>query len=155
MTHGATRRLAAGLALLAAAFSVHTAPEPLRIGSKRFTESYVLGEVLTQAASRAGVPAEHRPGLGNTAILFAALRSGAIDAYPEYTGTIAVEILKSAKPLDLATINARLAPLGVAATVPLGFSNSYAIGVREDEALRLNLVTLGDLVRAPRLALGL
>ena len=155
MTRGAARRLAAGLALLAAAAGAHAAPEPLRIGSKRFTESYVLGEVLVQAASRAGVPAEHKPGLGNTAILFAALRSGSIDAYPEYTGTIAAEILKSPGPLDLATINARLAPLGVAATVPLGFSNSYAIGVREDEALRANLVTLGDLVRAPRLPLGL
>src|SRR5271170_2229203 len=57
----------------------------LTIGSKRFTESYILGEILTLAAAKGGV-ARHRPGLGNTAIVFAALQSGDIDLYPEYTG---------------------------------------------------------------------
>ena len=47
--------------------------EPLRVGSKRFTESYILGEILAQSAARAGAAVEHRPGLGNTAILFEAL----------------------------------------------------------------------------------
>ncbi|MFX7866409.1 glycine betaine ABC transporter substrate-binding protein, partial [Acinetobacter baumannii] len=50
------------------------ADSPLRIGSKRFTESYVLGEILTQTAAQSG-PAEHVPGLGNTAIVFAALQN--------------------------------------------------------------------------------
>ena len=45
--------------------------EPLRVGSKRFTESYILGEIITGTARRAGtVDVEHRPGLGNSAILF-------------------------------------------------------------------------------------
>ena len=52
--------------------------EVLHVGSKRFTESYILGEILTQTAARTG-PAEHRQGLGNTAIVLGALRSGAID----------------------------------------------------------------------------
>jgi osmoprotectant transport system permease protein len=106
--------------------------EPLRIGSKRFTESYVLGEILTQTVRRAGPQAEHRPGLGNTAILYEALTRGAIDAYPEYTGTIAREILKSERDLDLAAINAQLAPLGLRASFPLGFSNSYALGMKAE-----------------------
>src|SRR5688572_13587188 len=89
------------------------AEEPLRIGSKRFTESYILGEILAQTASRAGARAEHRPGLGNTAILYEALASGAIDAYPEYTGTITREILKSDRDLPLAEINRQLAPKGL------------------------------------------
>ena len=67
-------------AILATAFTAVVGAEPLRVGSKRFTESYVLGEILTQSARRAGEAAEHRPGLGNTAIVFEALRSSAIDA---------------------------------------------------------------------------
>jgi osmoprotectant transport system permease protein len=129
--------------------------EPLRVGSKRFTESYILGEILAQSARRAGAAAEHRPGLGNTAIVFAALRSGAIDAYPEYTGTIAREILKDGGHADLATINRRLAPMGLAASIPFGFSNGYALGMREGVAAGLGVATLSDLARHPKVALGL
>ncbi|APV52531.1 ABC transporter permease [Betaproteobacteria bacterium GR16-43] len=151
---GASRRLAAGLALLAA-LGAPAAQEPLRVGSKRFTESFILGEVLVETARRGGAAAEHRPGLGNTAILVEALKGGAIDAYPEYTGTIAAEILKAEGPLDLAALNARLSPLGLAARVPLGFSNSYAIGLREEDAARLGIARVSDLARTPELKLGL
>ena len=54
------------------------AEDALKIGSKRFTESYILGELLLRTASGGG-PAVHKPGLGNTGILYEALRSGAID----------------------------------------------------------------------------
>ena len=53
------------------------AEDPVRVGSKRFTESYILGEILARAAG-----GEHRPGLGNTGIVLAALKAGAIDVYP-------------------------------------------------------------------------
>ena len=129
--------------------------DALRVGSKRFTESYVLAELLAQSAARAGSRAEHRPGLGNTAIVFAALARGDIDAYPEYTGTIAREILKESAPLDLAAINRRLAPLGLAASVPLGFSNGYALGMREADAARRGIARVSDLARHPDLRLGL
>lgn len=129
--------------------------DALRVGSKRFTESYVLAELLAQSAARAGSRAEHRPGLGNTAIVFAALARGDIDAYPEYTGTIAREILKEPAPLDLAAINRRLAPLGLAASVPLGFSNGYALGMREADAARRGIARVSDLARHPDLRLGL
>ena len=59
-------------AFLAIAFAAAAGAEPLKVGSKRFTESYVLGEILTQSSRRAGEVAEHRPGLGNTAIVFEA-----------------------------------------------------------------------------------
>src|SRR5436190_13007658 len=108
--------------IVALAAACAAAQEPMRIGSKRFTESYILGEILTQTVERSGAKAVHRPGLGNTAILYEALARGAIDAYPEYTGTIAREILKSGKNLDLAAINAALAPRGLTASIPLGFS---------------------------------
>src|SRR3954469_23756581 len=68
--------------------------ETLTIGSKRFTESYILGEILAQKARAAGeASVVHQQGLGNTAIVVSALTSRNIDLYPEYTGTIAKEIL--------------------------------------------------------------
>jgi osmoprotectant transport system permease protein len=127
----------------------------LRVGSKRFTESYILGEVAAQAARAAGARASHRPGMGNTAILVEALRNDAIDVYPEYSGTIAREILKADRDLDLAQLNAQLAPLGLAAGVPLGFQNTYAIGVRREASDRLGLARISDLARHPELRLAL
>ena len=102
--------------------------EDLKVGSKRFTESYILGEVLARTAGEAA----HRQGLGNTGIVFAALKSGAIDLYPDYTGTIAKEILKLEGAAGLEEINRGLAPMGIAASVPLGFSNGYALAMREE-----------------------
>jgi osmoprotectant transport system permease protein len=123
----------------------------LVVGSKRFTESYVLGELTRLALEDAGLKATHRAGLGNTAILDQALRSGSIDVYPEYTGTIVRELLKRepAAPPKLAELNAWLAPLGLKAAVPLGFNNTYALALPEQQAARLGLRTLSDLARLP------
>jgi osmoprotectant transport system permease protein len=122
----------------------------LRVGSKRFTESYILGEILTQTAARTG-PAEHKQGLGNTAIVLGALRSGAIDVYPEYLGTIDLEILKNPQPTSLDAMRAALRPLGLGVAVPLGFSNGYALAVRGDADLR----RLSDLAAHPEVKIGL
>ncbi len=126
----------------------------LHIGSKRFTESYILGELLQQAAAKGG-PAEHKPGLGNTAILYAALRAGSIDVYPEYTGTIAREILKLEGNPTIADLNRALAPQGLAVSASLGFNNSYALGVSEPIAAKFGLRTISDLVTHPELKFGL
>ena len=157
-----TRGLVRGLLplLLAAWMGLAAAAPPLQVGSKRFTESYVLGEIVRQTLVGQGVEAEHRQGLGNTAILAAALQRGQIDIYPEYTGTIVRELLKRESPADaqapLAQINAWLQPLGLKAAVPLGFNNSYALAVRESDAVRLGLASLSDLARsAASLRLGL
>jgi osmoprotectant transport system substrate-binding protein/osmoprotectant transport system permease protein len=93
--------------------------------------------------------------MGGTAILFQALRAGAIDIYPEYTGTIAREILKMHRSSpDLAELNARLHKLGLEAGVPLGFDNTYAIGMRRGEAERLDITRISDLKRHPGLKFG-
>jgi len=136
-------------ALLLAACGA-AAGEALKIGSKRFTESYILGEIIVRA-----VQGEHRPGLGNTGILYAALKAGSIDLYPEYTGTIAREILKHEEAQTLQEINARLAPLGLAASVRLGFNNSYALGMREERARALGISKLSHLAKYPEIKLGL
>jgi osmoprotectant transport system permease protein len=125
--------------------------ETLRVGSKRFTESYILGELIVRTAG----DAVHRPGLGNTGILYAALKSGSIDLYPEYTGTIAKEILKLEGNPGLAELNRALAPLGFGVAVPLGFNNSYALAMREERAQALGIRSLGDLAKHPELKLGL
>jgi osmoprotectant transport system permease protein len=126
------------------------ADETLHVGSKRFTESYILGEILTQTAATVG-PAEHKQGLGNTAIVLSALRSGAIDVYPEYLGTIDQEILKNPQPTTLEQMRAALRPLGLGVAVPLGFSNGYALAVRGDAGIE----RLSQLAAKPDWQLGL
>jgi osmoprotectant transport system permease protein len=125
------------------------------IGSKKFTESYVLGEIAKRALTDAGIPAERRQGMGGTIILWQALRGGQIDAYPEYTGTIGTEILKSGSNLSLGQIRASLENLGVGMTASLGFNNTYALVMRRSEAQRLGIRTISDLQRYPELKFGL
>ena len=128
---------------------------PVVIGSKKFTESYVLGEIAKRSLSDAGIPAEHRQGMGGTIILWEALRGGQIDAYPEYTGTIATEILKSDSTLSLDQIRNSLEKVSVGMTAPLGFNNTYALVMRRSEAQRLGIRTISDLQRYPELKFGL
>src|SRR5213595_2541902 len=125
------------------------------IGSKKFTESYVLGEIAKRELTNAGVPAEHRQGMGGTIILWQALRGGQIDAYPEYTGTIAQEVLKTDRQLSIKDVRDALAKFGIGMTEPLGFNNTYALVMRRDEAQRLGVRTISDLQRHPELKIGL
>ncbi len=142
----------AAWAIAAAAVAAPT----LTVGSKRFTESYILGEIIKQSASAAGeASATHSQGLGNTAIVLNALTTGSIDVYPEYTGTIAREILKLETVPPLADINARLAAMGLAVGVPLGFNNTYALAMRGDDARAKGITRLSDLKSHPELRLGL
>ena len=146
-----------GLQLVTAASA-----DELVIGSKRFTESYILGEIATQTARAAGEgqvshkqgQVIHKQGMGNTAILFEALKSGGVDLYPDYTGTVARELLKS-EATDLASLNRGLQPLGLGVAVLLGFNNTYALALLDSEAKRLGLRTIGDLAKHPELKLGL
>ncbi len=142
-------------ALLLALVALPANADTLNVGSKRFTESYILGEIAARSAREAGADAVHKQGLGNTGIVFQALKSGAIDVYPDYTGTIAREILKLESNPSLDELNAKLAPMGLAAGIPLGFNNTYALAMREDEAAKRGIRTLSDLAKHPDLKLGL
>ena len=153
-------RRAALFITLATAFAVAGA-QPVVVGSKRFTESYVLGEIVRQTLEAQGVRAEHRQGLGNTGILEQALASGSVDVYPEYTGTIVRELLKrpqggNANP-SLAELNEWLAPRGLKVAVPLGFNNTYALAMLEARAAELGITRISDLLKpsAQGLRLGL
>ena len=148
-------RLAVGAMLLAVCAAAALAAT-LNVGSKRFTESYILGEIIRQTAAATGeASVVHQQGLGNTAIVLSALTSGNIDAYPEYTGTIAKEILKLDTVPALAELSADLAPQGLAVAVPLGFNNTYALALRADEARAKGIARLSDLRAHPELRLGL
>src|SRR5438067_8948277 len=137
-------------------FLIHSASAaPAVIGSKKFTESYVLGEIAKHVLSAAGIPVEHRQGMGGTIILWQALRGGQIDAYPEYTGTITQEILKRGDASSLEQIRESLATFGVGMTEPLGFNNTYALVMRRSEAQRLGVRTISDLRKHPGLKIGL
>lgn len=157
-TIAAVRCLPPLLLLLAALLCPSAAPaqgdaaRPVQVGSKRFTESYILGELARQALQQAGVPAVHRPGLGNTAILAQALAAGAVDVYPEYTGTITRELLQrpAGEPAPtLAQLNQWLAPRGWKAAVPLGFNNTYALAMTEARAQALGVDSLSALAQLP------
>jgi osmoprotectant transport system substrate-binding protein/osmoprotectant transport system permease protein len=140
------------------AFLISSSPassRPIVIGSKKFTESYVLGEIAKRTLTDAAIPAEHRQGMGGTIILWQALRGGQIDAYSEYTGTITQEILKGDNASSLEEIRISLTKFGVGMTEPLGFNNTYALVMRRSEAQRLGVRAISDLQKYPNLKIGL
>jgi osmoprotectant transport system permease protein len=147
-----TGSLAFGTLLVTAA-GVGAAPDGvIRVGSKSFTESYILAEVAAQIIEQVGeARAERRVGLGGTGLTYRALESGAIDLYPEYTGTLARVLLKDASLETPEAIRERLGPRGLTVSASLGFVNTYALAVRADTAERLKLRTIGDLARHPEL----
>ncbi|MGH7368583.1 MAG: glycine betaine ABC transporter substrate-binding protein, partial [Candidatus Rokuibacteriota bacterium] len=127
----------------------------IRVGSKSFTESYILAEVAAQIIEQVGeARVERRVGLGGTGVTYRALESGAIDLYPEYTGTLARVLLKDPSLQTPEAIRARLEPQGLTVSASLGFANTYALAVRAEMAERLGLRTIGDLARHPELSAG-
>ena len=150
------RGLCAGLlALMLCAGHAGAARAPVRIGSKAFTESVVLGEIARLSLREHGVAAIHRRSLGGTRILWRALRHGDIDAYPEYTGTVVQELLPDL-PADagIARLRQRLKPLGIGITDSLGFQDRYALGMRSARARDMGIATISDLRSHPGLTFG-
>lgn len=128
---------------------------PLVIGTKAFTEGVLLGHLMAQLVeSRLGVPVRRRFNLGGTMIVHNALKSGELDAYAEYTGTALTAILElpsaGGRRAAFETVS-REYPLrfGARWLKPFGFSNTYALGVRESQAAREGWKTIGDLVKTP------
>jgi osmoprotectant transport system permease protein len=129
---------------------------PVVVASKPFGESFILAEVFAQLLERRGFTVDRRPGLGATEVAFSALRTGAVDVYPEYTGTGLLAVLKEPPQNDPAAVFARVAAefprkYGVRWLPPLGFENTYAIAVRRQTAEQYSLETLTDLSRVAQL----
>jgi osmoprotectant transport system permease protein len=128
--------------------NAHSA-QTIVVGSKIFTEGYVLGELAAQTieASSPPVPVTRKLGMGSTGILFQSLTTGAIDVYADYTGTLTEAIIKNPQLKSQEQIQAALLKLGLVMSNPLGFNNTYALAVREKFAKDNDLRTVSDLAR--------
>jgi osmoprotectant transport system permease protein len=156
MTHrlGGPALLIAALVLAPGATACRQAAPEVRVGSKKFTESVVLGEIVTQLLRSTGTRAGHRAQLGGTQVLWHALLAREIDLYPEYTGTIREDILRTGAGGDDESLRRALAAQGVGMSGGLGFDDSYALGMKETDAARLGVMRLSDLRGLPRLRLA-
>lgn len=153
-----TLRVAPARASAGAPTRVPAPPRPVVVASKPFGESYLLAELFAQLLEARGYAVDRRPGLGATQVAFAAVRAGAVDVYPEYTGTGLVAVLgDTAPPRDARAAFARVAAAFARRydarwLPPLGFENRFALAVRAETARRYGLRTVSDLARvAPRL----
>jgi osmoprotectant transport system permease protein len=145
--------LLAAACLLAAAPAFADGPT-VKVGSKSYTESVILGELTAHVLRGAGAAPIHRAELGGTQVLWKALRAGEIDVYTEYTGTITQEILPGARLRDDEAIRKALARFHVRMSRRLGFNDTYAMGMKEELAERLNIKSISDLKSHPDLTFG-
>jgi osmoprotectant transport system permease protein len=131
-----------------------SAGPPVVVASKSFTESVILGEIAADVIGGAGLPVEQRRQLGGTKVVWKALEIGAVDVYPDYTGTLFEEILRDETPhRTLDELAAALARRGLRMTAPLGFDNGYALAMTEARAEALGVRRISDLAAHPDLRL--
>jgi osmoprotectant transport system permease protein len=154
------RSLGIWLTLIATLLVVGLAPAPrravqIRIGSKKFTESVILGEMLRLLSEQAGLRTAHYREFGGTRLVFDALVAGELDVYPEYTGTITKEILANTGVADLAAVRAHLRQRGIGMSPSLGFSNTYALALTQRRAAELGIRRVSDLQRLPEVRVAL
>ncbi len=128
--------------------------KPVVVGSKKFTESVILGDMISVLLQTESIPAEHRRELGGTRVLWEALLSGDIDIYPDYTGTLMNEILSDKGITDADQLVAALESRGLRMTRSLGFNNTYAMGMRRDRAGALGIRSISNLIGRPDLVFG-
>jgi osmoprotectant transport system permease protein len=146
------RALAALVGVMLACAAAEAQGPNARVGSKAFTESYLIAEIVARLIEGAGeLRADRRFGLGGTGMVYRALETGEIDVYPEYTGTISRAILGDPSLDTLEALRPPLARRGLMIGAPLGFENTYALAMRDDVAGRLGVSTIGDLARHPGL----
>ncbi len=123
----------------------------LVVGSKNFTESIILGEIIAQGAERLGIVVERKLNLGGTFVCHEAITSGQLDVYVEYTGTAYTAVLKMDRESDVqivrAVVDSAYADMwNLEWGKPLGFNNTFAMLVRGDDARADNLTTISDAV---------
>lgn len=155
-----SQRLRAGALVAAcacASLPLEAAADPpkVKVGSKAFTEGVVLGELTTRLCAAGGAEVDHRRQLGGSVILFKALEAGEIDVYVEYTGTLAAELLHLPDARDLGAMRRALSDRGLAMSEPLGFDNTYALGVSKDLAAKKGVATIGQLATHRDLVFGI
>jgi osmoprotectant transport system permease protein len=129
------------------------------VGGKTFTEQFILAEALADRLRAAGYRTHKSTNLGST-VLYESLRTNAIDAYIDYTGTIWATIMARTDPPDRARVMDEVSAFmlerdGIVCLGGLGFENTYALAMRREQAERLNIRTIDDLrTRARELRIG-
>lgn len=126
----------------------------VKIGSKKFTESVILAEIVAHLVHSAGAQPVHRGELGGTRVLWKSLIQGAIDIYPEYTGTLTQEIFAGQEIDGNQALREALATYGIRMTSSLGFNNNYAVGMKKEICKKLGIAKISDLRRYPELSFG-
>jgi osmoprotectant transport system substrate-binding protein len=141
--------------ILAAFFLMSCAPSRVNlivIGSKNFTESLMLGELMAQIIeARTHLKVERRFYLAGTYICQQAILAGRIDIYPEYTGTALTAILKQKAAGDRSAVYQRVKSeyetrFGLTLSPPFGFNDTFAMEIRGEDARRFKLTTLSEAV---------
>src|SRR5262252_10524729 len=142
--------------VLAAALlcSAPYAQQPVRVGSKNFTEQFILGELYAQALEASGIKTEKKINLGGTLIAHKALEEKQIDLYPEYTGTMLLAVLKAEPMTDRKAVydkvKAEYAKMGLVVLNEAPLNNTYNMVVRPETAAQYKLETLSDLARVAK-----
>jgi osmoprotectant transport system substrate-binding protein len=136
-----------------------SAQQPFRVGSKNFTEQFVLAELYAQALEANGIKVERKLNLGGTLIAHKALEEKQIDFYPEYTGTILLAVMKQEPMTDQKAVydkvKADYAARGLVVLNEAPVNNTYNMVVRPETAAQYKLETLTDLATvAKELKLG-
>jgi len=126
--------------------------QTIKIGSKNFTESILVANMMADVIEAAGLKVERKIGLGGTGVVHQALVSGEIDAYPEYTGTALLVQLKMPVNNDpdvvYKTVKAEYeSRFDSTWLAPLGFNDTYALAMRMPDAEKLGLKTISDLAK--------
>lgn len=142
------------LSVISPAFAQSNSGEPVKVGTKAFTESVILGEILRQSIESDGYEIILYKQLGGSRILWNALVDGEIDAYPDYTGTITEEILSGRTIGNSEELTAVLHEFGIKMSRPLGFDNTYALGMKRELAEELEIETISGLRDHPELTYG-
>src|SRR5215203_5451015 len=124
----------------------------ITLGTKNFTEQYILGELYRQALEAKGYDVTLKSDIGATEIIDTALTSGQINVYPEYTGTALTVIF--GEPGSKDTAEAKYEERGQTLFEMTPFSDSDAIAVTKDVAGKYSLASLEDLKKVPSLTLG-
>jgi len=141
------------LSCLFLSISVHSA-DVVKIGSKKFTESVILGEMIANLIKSDGTKTKHLRELGGTRVLWNALLKGELDIYAEYTGTISNEILANQKIKSYIEIKSYLNKKNILISKPLGFNNTYILGMKKKQAAELKITKISDLINFPQLKFG-
>src|SRR5690349_15870069 len=145
------RAVAAGFLGLALAVP---ALAQVKVGSKNFTEQFVLAEIYAQALEAAGIKVERKLNLGGTLIAHKALEEKQIDMYPEYTGTMLLVVLKQEAMADRKAVydkvKAEYAQKGLVLLNEAPVNNTYNMVVRPETAAQYKLETLSDLAKVSK-----